>query len=403
MRITLDHLDNGNLQNLGNFTQTAPGVFFYYGTPTNITTSLRGMIYVPVPNHIPVPTTVTTHLTLSADDGYVASPVTNLTSVAVTAVNDAAVISGTVAGQIVYNRSSIRPFVSAKITEVDNDTLQPLRVTVTLDSATKGTLSSLGGFTDLGGGVYSIGASNGVVTAATATTALRGLLFTPTTANRVTPAAPETTRFTIRVDDFFAATVVDSNTTVIAIHPVNAKVTASDKVNGLQFGWAVAATRDLAVVGAPKDTANTNSGSAYIFLRSLDGSNTWTQIKKLLPPDGHISDEFGTAVAISGDIVVVGARFLDDKGLNSGGAYIYSRNQGGADQWGFVKKLLAADGVANDQFGTAVSISGDIVIVGSPFADAPASDSGAAYVFQYRFDGKRLVMLRVFHAREARK
>jgi plasmid stabilization system protein ParE len=28
--------------------------------------------------------------------------------------------------------------------------------------------------------------------------------------------------------------------------------------------------------------------------------------------------------------------------------------------------------------------------------------SGAAYVFQYRFDGEHLVMLRVFHAREAR-
>jgi plasmid stabilization system protein ParE len=27
---------------------------------------------------------------------------------------------------------------------------------------------------------------------------------------------------------------------------------------------------------------------------------------------------------------------------------------------------------------------------------------GAAYVFQYRFGGRRLVMLRVFHARESR-
>ena len=169
VRLTLDNLDKGGLQNLGGFTQTSNGVFQLFGIPTNITTALRGMVYVPVPNHIPVPTTAVIHLNLSADDSFVSTPTTNLTTVSVTASNDVPVITGTVAGQIVYSRSFIRPFVGVKITEVDNDTTQALRVTVTLNNAANGNLSQLGGFADLGGGVYSIGVSNGSVTAATLT------------------------------------------------------------------------------------------------------------------------------------------------------------------------------------------------------------------------------------------
>ena len=382
VRILMDHVDNATLQNLGGFTQTLPGSFVMSGTPAAIVTALRNIVFAPVLNHIPVPTTMTTHLTLSADDGYVLSPVTNLTTVDVTAVNDSPVISGTVAGQTVYNRGSIKPFAGVLINEVDNDRTQALRVTVTLDNAAKGGLSSLGGFTSLGSGVYSIGASNGNVTAAIMTAAMRGLVFTPTTSSRVLPGTTEATRFTIRVDDFFAQTVVDSNTTVVAIHPLTAKVTASDRTVNSQFGWSVATLRDLAVVGSPHDATGTGSGSAYLYARSLDGSNTWTQIKKLLPLSGHALDEFGTAVAISGDTVVVGARLRDDQGANSGAAYVFMRNQGGTDLWGLVKELLATDEASGDQFGTAVSISDDTVAVGSPLANASAlANSGAVYIF----------------------
>ena len=382
VHIFVDQVNAGTLQNLGGFAQTGPGVFSLTGTPAAITTALRGLVFVPVPNHIPVPTTVTNVLTLTADDGYVLEPVTNLTMVAVTAVNDAPVISGTMSGQTVYSHGTIRPFAGALITELDNDRTQALRVTITLDNPVKGALSSLGGFSNQGGGVYSMGVSNGTVTAAGITAAMRGLVFTPTTGIRVSPGTNETTTFTIRVDDFFAPTVVDANTTVVAIDPLTAKVTASDKSFGAQFGWSAATTRDLAVVGAPHDSTGLKSGSVYLFARSLDGANTWTQIKKLVPPDGHGSDEFGTSVAISGDTIVVGARLTDDSGTDAGGAYVFARNQGGAGQWGFVKKLLASDGAALDQFGTAVSVSGDYVVVGAPLANfGGQGDFGAAYVY----------------------
>ena len=56
------------------------------------------------------------------------------------------------------------------------------------------------------------------------------------------------------------------------------------------------------------------------------------------------SDYFGYAVSISGDIVVVGAQQYSDNRLNLGSAYVFSRNQGGTNNWGQVKKLLASDG-----------------------------------------------------------
>jgi hypothetical protein len=250
-------------------------------------------------------------------------------------------------------------------------------------------------------------------------------------ASRVGPGTNETTRFTVRVDDFFAPTVTDSNTTVVAIHPLTAKVTASDKAANAQFGWSVATTRDLAVVGSPNDPANTNSGSAYLYARSLDGSNTWTQIRKLLPPDGKAGNKFGVAVAVSEDLVAVGASGVDSPGkADNGAVYIYNRNQGGSNQWGLVTQLVAPDlsdfdffgnavalagntlvvgaygvdltnlfnfGAAyvfdrapGDELGTSVSISGDRVLVGAPLAESGGTDRGAAYIFARNQGGTNL-------------
>jgi len=92
-----------------------------------------------------------------------------------------------------------------------------LLITVRVNEPTHGFLTALGAFVDAGGGVYTLGVGAGGVTAATASAALRALVFTPTTADRVTNGAPETTRFQITVDDQFVNPVVtDNNTTVLA-------------------------------------------------------------------------------------------------------------------------------------------------------------------------------------------
>jgi len=154
------------------------------------------------------------------------------------------------------------------------------------------------------------------------------------------------------------------------------KLTAADGAGGDHFGISVALSGDTVVVGAFGD--DSSKGAAYVFARNQGGADQWGQVQKLTAPDGAAGELFGASVAISGDTVVVGAYGDDSKGA----AYVFARNQDGADQWGQVKKLTASDGTAFDGFGGSVAISGDTVVVGADWAAVGGnSDQGTAYVF----------------------
>jgi len=156
-----------------------------------------------------------------------------------------------------------------------------------------------------------------------------------------------------------------------------AKLTASDAAAGDGFGNTVAVSGDTAVVGAINDDdAGDRSGSAYVFVRS---GTTWTQQAKLTASDAAAFDLFGREVAVSGDTTVITAASDDDGGLQSGSAYVFVRS---GTTWTQQAKLTASDAAADDQFGNAVTVSGDTVIVGAAVDDnAGGSNSGAAYVF----------------------
>jgi hypothetical protein len=162
-----------------------------------------------------------------------------------------------------------------------------------------------------------------------------------------------------------------------------AKLTASDGASYDYFGYAVSIGGDTVVIGAWGDADNgDDSGSVYLFERNEGGPNSWGQVAKLIASDGAQEDEFGNSVSISGDTVVVGAYFDDDNGFNSGSAYVFERDEGGADNWGQVAKLTASDGAQEDEFGTAVSISGDTVVVGASWDDDNGDYSGSVYLFE---------------------
>ncbi len=155
------------------------------------------------------------------------------------------------------------------------------------------------------------------------------------------------------------------------------KLTASDGAANDYFGFSVSISGDTIVVGASMDDTgiNIDQGSAYIFSRNQGGSNNWGQVKKMYASDGTVSDHFGESVSISGDTIVVTSKYDNS---NQGAAYIYKRNQGGADNWGQVKKIVASDGLAGDRFGSSVCISGETIIVGAYYDN---SQIGSAYIF----------------------
>ncbi|HUU94503.1 MAG TPA: FG-GAP repeat protein [Phycisphaerae bacterium] len=157
-----------------------------------------------------------------------------------------------------------------------------------------------------------------------------------------------------------------------------AKLLAADGAVGDWFGWSVAVSGDLAVVGAHwDDDLGNRSGSAYVF--RYNGS-TWVQEAKLLAPDGHAEDYFGCSVAVSRDVVIVGAHGGRAFGYKPGAAYVFRHN---GTTWVQEAKLLAADGERGDDFGVSVAVSGGVAIVGATGDDDLGNASGSAYAFRH--------------------
>ncbi len=161
------------------------------------------------------------------------------------------------------------------------------------------------------------------------------------------------------------------------------KIQSSDILADDAFGYSVFISGDTAVVGAMwQDTGGSKTGAAYIFGKDEGGAGNWGQIKKIQASDKEIDDEFGRFVVISDDIVAVGSQ-LEDTGASSAGAvYIFGKDQGGADNWGEVKKIQSGNPQSNGYFGKSVSIYGDIMVVGAYGEDIGGSFAGAIYLFQ---------------------
>ncbi|GJM23303.1 MAG: hypothetical protein DHS20C15_32180 [Planctomycetota bacterium] len=180
-----------------------------------------------------------------------------------------------------------------------------------------------------------------------------------------------------------------------------------------RHGYAVAISGDTMVVGAPSEASNATgvdgtqsddsapgAGAAYVFVRS---GSSWTQQAYLKASNTESGDNFGSAVAISGDTLVVGAhreyssatgvngdQADNTAGVGTGAAYVFVRS---GSSWTQQAYLKASNTEGGDSFATSVSVSGDTVLIGAPFEDSNASGvngnqldnsvglSGAAYVF----------------------
>jgi hypothetical protein len=170
-----------------------------------------------------------------------------------------------------------------------------------------------------------------------------------------------------------------------------AKIQPSDSRDAARFGTSVALDGDVAVIGAPADgVPGALYGAAYVFRRSGDAPGIWQEVKKLGAFDPVDWDGFGYSVAVSGDLAIVGASTKHEAGVELGAAYLFGRDQGGPDQWGLIKKISAADGVSGDGFGSSVSISDDYILIGAPWVTAdgmPPYMIGSVYVYGRDYGG----------------
>ena len=129
------------------------------------------------------------------------------------------------------------------------------------------------------------------------------------------------------------------------------------------------------------------AGSAYIFYINQGGTDNWGEVKKIVASDRGANDLFGASVSISGDHVIVGALSEDEDTFDSntlddaGSAYLFYKNHGGVDNWGEVKKIVTSNRTANDQFGRYVTIDGDNIIVLAQLISFNQNGTGTVYLF----------------------
>ena len=154
-----------------------------------------------------------------------------------------------------------------------------------------------------------------------------------------------------------------------------------DTMRGLMIAFGANEASYTAVTGgsAASFTYNVGQFPGVVYVYTQSGS-TWTEQAKLYPKDvEYAAQGFGSSLALSGDVLVVGAPQDNSLGANAGAAYIFQRS--GADWWQ-AAKLKANDGAANDRFGSSVAVSSAAMtaLVGAPGDD---SNAGAIYVFMF--------------------
>ncbi|MBP7748060.1 MAG: S8 family serine peptidase [Phycisphaerae bacterium] len=155
---------------------------------------------------------------------------------------------------------------------------------------------------------------------------------------------------------------------------------------GSEFGNAVSLGSDRLVVAAHN---RPGGGAVYVF--RLEGT-TWPQEAELVAPDAFSGDNFGVSVSLSGDLLAVGADGEDDAASNAGAVYVWRRV---GTSWLFEAKLTAPDAAADDHFGSTVAIGADRLVVGAPRKDDSGTDTGATYVFARNTDGEWLLFTKL--------
>lgn len=164
-----------------------------------------------------------------------------------------------------------------------------------------------------------------------------------------------------------------------------ATLTASDSVAGRndQFGLAVAISGDTLVIGKPAQAGGGTPGAVYVFEKPAAGWTSATEVARLTASDGVIGDALGRSVAIHGDTIVAAAPGAAIGGqTRRGAAYVFVKPSGGWISTTETAKLVAANGASGDQLGFASAVAGNTIVIGSAIVDVSGvTDQGAAYLF----------------------
>lgn len=150
-------------------------------------------------------------------------------------------------------------------------------------------------------------------------------------------------------------------------------------ISGTRFGSYVEITAQDLVVSSSSSTDS--PGKVYIFNTNLE------QIQSIFPTEASIDDEFGSCLAVQHNFLAISASGDDTNGENTGAVYIYKKE---GIQYDFTQKIVAPDGMPNDNFGSSIKIqSGFLFVVAD--GDDSETDNFTGSVYVYVFAGNQWV------------
>ena len=165
---------------------------------------------------------------------------------------------------------------------------------------------------------------------------------------------------------------------------------ASDATTFQRFGIDVAISGERLVVGAPRDNNENGfvSGAVYVFDRvpAGAGGSMWVESAKIIAPNGQADMEFGTAVALDGDVLVVGAPTNDfhANGIGSVWEFVYDDE---AQTWAHTQFIPDPEFDADERFGRELDLSGDRLAVSAVLDGEAGVAAGAVFILERDGDG----------------
>lgn len=155
------------------------------------------------------------------------------------------------------------------------------------------------------------------------------------------------------------------------------------------FGSTVAISGDVIVVGAV-ETATSNiskTGAVYVFSKPENGWQDMQETAILTVEDAESYSKFGVSVDISNEVIIAGANSVTDSNSDfqgPGSAYVFVKPENGWVAMSQTAKFSTSNGLNGDAFGLSVAIEDDVIVVGSPGAD---SQSGKVFIYEKPSDG----------------
>lgn len=165
------------------------------------------------------------------------------------------------------------------------------------------------------------------------------------------------------------------------------KMVASDRDSWDQYGTKVSVDSNIAIVNAPREDDDElgqnklfESGSVYVY-ENVNG--LWTETQKIVAPIRTTNDEFGYCISLSNNTIAIGARWEDEDTSNSnyvknaGAAFIYERDNSGKFQ--FTKKIVPPIRAFEDNFGDAIALDGNSLIIAASAEDEDTLNANYLY------------------------